>query len=575
MVRCLLLFLLLAGSISIQAQTSSPVIDNYYPLLRNSFIESNAYKTVAFVEQRWRIAGNTGFNESIFYVEKILVNAGFKKEINGEADGPLTYRIETRKMEKPTWEPQDASLTIDGDTTPVLWFATNRNILAINSAANGTGGETAEVIYVGKGELTDFNKKDVKGKIVFGEDNVWPLYDKAIRAGAIGVLAYSMPKYNQPEKYVNSIQFQRIAYQDSARQKWGIVLSYAAKEKLLAALAKGSLRVTVKVASKIYRSDELTIVANARGSFKPNERFVFSAHVQEPGANDNATGVGTLAEMARVTAELIQRKKFLPQRTITFIWGDEIVSTGRYINEDAERAKGIKWGLSLDMVGEDIAKTGGSFLIEKMPDPSAIWTRGNDHHTEWGGSVLTESDMFPHYFNDFLLDRCRQQAKENGWVVNANPFEGGSDHTPFLQAKIPGLLMWHFTDVFYHTDADRIDMVSAPEMRNVGVSGLAAAFTLSAANEQTTLQLIDEILVNATGRLQTEYQLSKAAIQNNFSLQKEQHIVDVWASWYIEAIGKMTEINTMGVTEKIRSGIAKAQEKIRQINKELDELLAK
>ena len=34
--------------------------------LRNAFVENNAYKTTAFVEQRWRIAGNTGFNESIF-----------------------------------------------------------------------------------------------------------------------------------------------------------------------------------------------------------------------------------------------------------------------------------------------------------------------------------------------------------------------------------------------------------------------------------------------------------------------------------------------------------------------------
>ena len=33
-------------------------------------------------------------------------------------------------------------------------------------------------------------------------------------------------------------------------------------------------------------------------------------------------------------------------------------------------------------------KTGGTFLIEKMPDPSAIWTRGNDKHTEWGGRKL-------------------------------------------------------------------------------------------------------------------------------------------------------------------------------------------
>jgi aminopeptidase YwaD len=572
MKQFLFLSLWLIGYRSVNAQ--SKVIDGYYPLLRNSFAESNAYKTVGFVEQRWRIAGNTGFNESVFYVEKILQDAGFKREVRGEADGPLTYRIETRQMKKPTWEPVNASLSIVGDEMPLLQFATNRNMLAINSASTIDEGMTAEVIDVGKGTDKDFEGKDVNGKIVFGETFIAGLYNSALMKGAVGVLAYSIPDYNQPAKYINSIQFQGIPYLDSTNQKWGILLSYAAKEKLKAALAKGSVQVNAKVVSKIYASGELTIVANARGVSKPNERFVFSAHVQEPGANDNATGVGTLAEMARTTAELVLNKKFTPQRTITFLWGDEIVSTGRYIKDDSIRAKGIKWGLSLDMVGEDVTKTSGSFLIEKMPDPSAIWTRGNDKHTEWGGSVLKESDMFPHYFNDFLLNRCRQQAKENGWIVNANPFEGGSDHTPFLQAKIPGLLMWHFTDIFYHTDADRLDMVSATEMKNVGVSALAAAFTLTTANEKTSLQLIEEITGSALQRLQTEYVLSRDAIQKGATVGSEQHIIDVWAGWYKSALGKMTDINIKGATKNIQTKIAAAQNIIEQRRVGIDKLLA-
>ena len=44
----------------------------------------------------------------------------------------------------------------------------------------------------------------------------------------------------------------------------------------------------------------------------------------------------------------------------------------------------IKWGISLDMVGENTDITGGTFLIEKMPDPSAIWTRGNDKTLRMG-----------------------------------------------------------------------------------------------------------------------------------------------------------------------------------------------
>lgn len=554
---------------------SAQAFEKYYNDLRAEFSADNTYKTTAFVEQRWRLAGNKGFDESIYYVENILKEAGYKKEINGEAEGALTYRIETRKMKRPTWEPVSASLAFEGETIPFLQFSTNRNMIATYSASTPAEGVTAEVIDVGNGRRDDFANRDLKGKIVLAESGAYQLYKQAIEKGAIGVLAYSLPKYTQPEKNVNSIQFQSIAYTDSINQKWAIMLSYQAKEKLKAALAKGSVKVTVKVETKIYRADELTIVANARGGSKPNERFVYSAHVQEPGANDNATGVATLAEMARTTARLIQQKKFSPQRTITFLWGDEIVSTDRYIKDDATRAAGIKWGLSLDMVGEDVSKTGGSFLIEKMPDPSAIWTRGKEKHTEWGGSVMKESQMFPHYFNDLLLNRCLQQAKSNGWVVNTNPFEGGSDHTPFLQAKIPGLLMWHFTDVFYHTDGDRLDMVSAEEMKNVGISSLATAYVLSAADESTTLTLIDEITKNATDRLEVEFALSKEAVGKGSKVADEQRILEVWTSYYTAALDKMTEIPVKGTTKKIDTKIAGSKADLQKKLEELKKWLEK
>lgn len=554
---------------SAQLTYAQQAFENHYANIRNEFSADHTHTTTAFVEQRWRLAGNKGFDESIYFVEKILKDAGYKKEVNGEADGPLTYRIETRKMKRPTWEPVDASLRFEGEATPFLKFVTNRNMIATYSASTPAEGVTAEVVDVGRGKKEDFANKDLKGKIALAETGAYQLYRQAIEKGAIGVLAYSLPEYTQPEKNVNSIQFQSIAYTDSVNQKWALMLSYQAKEKLKAALAKGVVRVTVTVETKIYKADELTLVANARGTVKPDERFVYSAHVQEPGANDNATGVATLAEMARTTAKLIQEKKFVPQRTITFLWGDEIVSTDRYIKDDANRASGIKWGLSLDMVGEDVSKTGGTFLIEKMPDPSAIWTRGKEKHTEWGGSVLKESQMVPHYFNDLLLNRCLQQAKFNGWVVNTNPFEGGSDHTPFLEAKIPGLLMWHFTDVFYHSDGDRLDMTSSEEMKNVGVSALATAYILASADETTTLTLIDEIRKNAVDRLEVEFALSKEAVGKGGKVADEQHILEVWTSYYTGALDKMTEIPVKGATRKVDTKIAAVKA---DLQKKLEEL---
>ncbi|WP_316785521.1 M28 family peptidase [Pedobacter frigiditerrae] len=537
----ILFFALILLSISAFAQNQTA---NYFKLTRANFNEKNAYETTAFVEKYFRIPGNTGFNASIHHVEDILKKAGFVEQKNNEFEAPMTYRIEKRPMNRNTWEPVNASVTIVGESLPLIAYQTNRNMIPINCPSTPVGGITAEVIFVGKGAAADLEGKDLKGKIVFADAAAGRLISMAAKAGAIGVMGYSVPKYNQPEKHQTSISFGSMPANAGI---WSLFLSYGVKEKLKAACLKGKVELKVNIETKIYKAEELTIVANVKGSVKPDERFVYSAHVQEPGANDNATGVGTLAEMARVTATLIKSGKLKPQRTLTFLWGDEIVSTRRYIVEDTTRAKGILWGMSLDMVGEDTEKTGGTFLLEKMPDPSAIWTRGTDKHSEWGAGDVKEKDLFPHYYNDFIFDICKTQGKFANWVVNYNPFEGGSDHTPFLQNKIPGLLMWHFTDVFYHTDNDRIGAVSATTMKNVGVCALTAAYTLVTADENTASATVAQVKNDALVRLKTEFELSKKAIADGKTVADEKHIIEVWGKYYTDALAT---IGTMAVAPK-------------------------
>ncbi len=396
------------------------------------------------------------------------------------------------------------------------------------------------------------------------EQGIGQVYRAARQRGALGALGYALPAYTQPLKHPNSIQFSGIQQTDSLNRGFGILLSTRARNRLKEALVKGPVKLRVSIVTKIYYAEELTLVADVRGIQRPDERFVFSAHVQEPGANDNATGVGTLAEMARVTAELIQQKKYHPARSISFLWGDEIVSTRRYVTQDTARAKGILWGMSLDMVGEDTRKTGGTFLIEKMPDPSAVWTRGDEKHTEWGGRPLPESAIVPHYFNDFILSRCLDQAATNGWVVKTNPFEGGSDHTPFLEAKIPGLLMWHFTDVYYHTDGDRLENVSAEEMKNVGVSGLVSAMALTTMNEPMVLYSIDELKRVALKRLDGEFAIGNDNIQKGQNRKAEMHILEVWGKYYEGALSKMNSLLVSGSGMAIDKAIGLAVEEVRQ-----------
>ena len=259
----------------------------------------------------------------------------------------------------------------------------------------------------------------------------------------------------------------------------------------------------------MFPSDELHAGGRGARQRAPDERFVFSAHVQEPGANDNASGVGALGEMARVLGAFVRNGSVRPTRTITMLFGLEIQQTRNFLADDSVRTRGVQWGLSLDMVGEDTKKTGGTFLIEKMPDPSAVWTRGDEKHSEWGGSPIKKEEIVPHYFNDYLLARCLDQAATTGWVVKTNPFEGGSDHTPFLSAKKPGVLFWHFTDEFYHTDGDRIDKVSKTELKNVGITALVSALTLTSADGATARALVAELERAAIARLDTELKLSQ------------------------------------------------------------------
>lgn len=542
------------------AAQSRGIADQYFAVVRPVLSGARAKETVAYMEKFVRWPGNPGFDSSIAHVAARLTAAGYVDQTSAKPTDRLTYRIERYPMTTSAWEPLDASVRIAGRTgTPILAFATNRNMLATNSFSTAAGGVDAELVRVDAVTPAALDAANVAGKIVLADGRIGQLFTEAVvKRGAVGVMAYSMPAYTQPEKNTRSIQFSGIGF-DSTKKTWGIVLSFDARRQLNAALAAGPVRLHVETKSHfVHPATELAIVAEVRGSAKPDERFVYSAHVQEPGANDDASGVGALAEMARTLGALVKNGRVDPKRTITMLWGQEIRVTDRYLKQDQERLKGVRWGISLDMVGEDTQKTGGTFLIEKMPDPSAIWTRGDDKHSEWGGQALDEAAMKPHYFNDFLLARCLEQSKATGWVVKTNPFEGGSDHTAYLNNGKPGVLFWHFTDQFYHTDGDRIDMVAPTTLQNAGIAALVSGLVLASADGHAARAIIADLQRAALARLDTEATLGKKSIAKGGDREKERHIVDVWGKWYVDAIKTTADIEVGGSSAPTTAAIAMA-----------------
>jgi hypothetical protein len=217
--------------------------------------------------------------------------------------------------------------------------------------------------------------------------------------------------------------------------------------------------------------------------------------------------------------------------------------------DDARR---VQYMFALDMTGEDTAKTGGTFLIEKQPDPSAVWPRPSDPHTAWGASEIKPESLRGSLLNDLHLAICLRRARDVAWIVRTNPYEGGSDHTAFGDAGIPSLLNWHFTDRYYHTNLDRPDKTSAAEMVNVGAAVATSAWFLASASAQDALAVVDLIARSAAARLALERRQ-----------QASGEIVAAWEKWYGEALASVKTLATSGPSVMVD---AKVDEAIRALS---------
>ena len=208
-----------------------------------------------------------------------------------------------------------------------------------------------------------------------------------------------------------------------------------------------------------------------------------------------------------------------------------------------------------------------------MPDPSAIWTRGNDKHSEWGVRKLEAKHMKPHYLNDFVIKRFKAQGKRANWTVNTNPYEGGSDHVPFLRGNIPSVLFWHFTDQFYHTDNDRIDKVSKTTLKNVSTAALVSAFELINADETTAKSVLKEIELSAIARINEELKQGNIALKKGEKLALQIEIINTWADWYVRAA--KTVVDMVSDAKILKPEIEKTQTAIKAIAKKNIDLLGK
>jgi aminopeptidase YwaD len=512
-----------------------PRAERLYGALAGRVDGTAALETVRRIAPTWRLAGNPAFAAALAHVADGLVDAGFA--VGGAATPPSTPGPHTWSVplpqDTPAWEPLSGSLTIDGEADPVLSQARDRTTLCINAFSTPEGGVLAPLVDVGQGTRpADYAGHDVAGTIVLADGPVATVWERAVRErGAAGVVSTHLAAYTRPAETPDVLQWGAIPY-DAARRSVAFKASPRATARLRARLARGATRVRVEVATRFHEGPAAMLVAEIPGATRPAERVVLMAHVQEPGANDNASGVATLLAVARAVQGAVAAGAVPPPaRTLTFLWGDEIDASRAWLAADPARARDTVAMFSLDMTGQDTAQTGGTFLIEKMPDPSAVWVRPSDPHSEWGASPVDASLVRGHLLNDLHLAVALRRARDTGWVVRTNPYEGGSDHTSFLGAGVPALLDWHFTDRYYHTNLDTVDKVSPVTMTHVGVTVATTALFLASAQAEDAAPL--RLLVDEAERARMATERANGA---------SAEILAAWRRWYGEARASIARV---------------------------------
>ncbi len=439
------------------------------------FDEDRAMKTLAFVDRFYRAPANVGYDRVIDHLAEELRSSGF------DGSHPrLTLEILEEDMGHPSWTPLRGELTLlpDGEKPKVLHAFeqsedVDRVMLPVHAPSCAVEGEIA------------LNLEDVKkGMILVTDVRASQVIRRAQARGAVAVISASLPGFNTDpsgqERHLDSIQFVTLSSANTLPVAQISARSLHAIEEAVERAAVRKRPVRLRFEAEVQREERplRTLVATVRGAKTPERAVAMVSHVQEPGANDNATGVSGMLEGARSLATLLQKGALpWPSSSMVFIWGDEFSQSETWLERTTMTPIA---GISSDMTGA-AKETGAIALLERMPDPGALVTLPPDAHTPWGAGRVDSENLAPNGFA--IIARCALVdvglAEGEPWPCADHPWEGGSDHDVFIRQGIPGVLFWHFTDFTYHTSLDRMSFVDPSEIRRTSTAILATVLAVA------------------------------------------------------------------------------------------------
>jgi len=298
---------------------------------------------------------------------------------------------------------------------------------------------------------------------------------------------------------------------------------------------------------------KIIVKAHVSADFGPGYHYIAEAEIKGEGegeilliahlchpkgaANDNVSGVVSLIEALRSIKYLIKKGELSPPlRTIRALFVPEIHGTIAYLSQRSNLNSVTAGGLNLDMVGQNLEKSGGSFLVEREP---------------WSAPGYTSSLI--NYLKDFVIPYYKGTShtiKYPSIRLSSTPFSGGSDHIilndPYVGIPTTTIIQW--PDKFYHSSRDRVENIDPGALKRAGVMAALYAYILATADEKDVNDIGEIVLLEAKRTLLDE---KKAQLIHSGNLKfKRLKLVYNYYTRAMQSIRKIMDINVSSLLKR-------------------------
>lgn len=317
--------------ISAQLEAHNPSEAKFVRAVSQTNLQKTVRELVGFGH---RLGGTQSGNKSAAYISKKFLEYGYKPEIIEDPE-KLTYSNHSWSLK--VIRPKRLRGLIQYE-----WLAGySPSVLS----------DTAELIFINNVDKID--EDQIRGNAVLLETNPSEeVYQKLVMAGAKCILNFQ-------------------AHITSAYSNWAMIstlketdnnpiplynISNASGNRLREEL-EDSVKITIRFSAKttIKMGNPKTVVATLNGI--SDDYYIICAHGDSdsggPGADDNASGVSAVLEIAKIFKSLVRTKKLpIPNYSIKFIiWGSECFSSSNYVKANADRLDKILGVINIDEVG--------------------------------------------------------------------------------------------------------------------------------------------------------------------------------------------------------------------------------